>query len=76
LGLVSLLRCWLDLFTGWSFKMTKEEMVSLLGGAGVEQRIIDAMEHAYEMGVEFGEYKAFQEMEKQRMMEQLHGRYA
>lgn len=34
--------------------MTKNEMIALLGSAGVTQEIITAMEQAYEMGFEQG----------------------
>lgn len=34
--------------------MTKDDMVALLGSAGVTQEIITAMEQAYEMGFEHG----------------------
>ena len=34
--------------------MTKDEMTALLGSAGVEQRTLDAMVQAYEMGFEHG----------------------
>ena len=34
--------------------MTKDQMVALLGSAGVTQEIITAMEQAYEMGFERG----------------------